>query len=120
MALAEDTREGSFPVEKRWYALKPEDVAAAQGVAVASGLAASEARVRLGRDGPNALPVEQPPSALRRFLAEYTSYMQLILVGGPIVSFAIKEWTTAVGADRDLLVQRGGGAAPSRARPRAP
>ena len=33
---------------------------------------------------------------LRRFLAEYTSYMQLILVGAAIVSLVIKEWTTAI------------------------
>ena len=51
---------------------------------------------RLRRDGPNALPVEKPPSTLRRFLAEYTSYMQLILVGAAIVSLVIKEWSTAI------------------------
>jgi Ca2+-transporting ATPase len=37
-----------------------------------------------------------PPSPLRRFLAEYTSYMQLILVGAAIVSLLIKEWSTAI------------------------
>jgi Ca2+-transporting ATPase len=96
MALAEETRENSFPVEKRWYALDPADVATAQGVAVQSGLPAAEARARLGRDGPNSLPVEEPPSTIHRLLAQYTSYMQLILVGASIVSFAIKQWTTAV------------------------
>ena len=53
-------------------------------------------RSRLRRDGPNALPVEQPPSAIRRFLAEFTSYMQLILVGAAIVSLVIQEWGTAI------------------------
>ena len=66
------------------------------GVALDSGLSAGEAAQRLERDGPNALPVEEPPSAIRRFLAQYTSYMQLILVGAAVVSLAIQEWTTAI------------------------
>jgi Ca2+-transporting ATPase len=33
---------------------------------------------------------------LRRFLAEYTSYMQIILVGAAIVSMVIQEWSTAI------------------------
>ena len=69
---------------------------AGSGSSLDSGLSADEAADRLRRDGPNALPVEEPPSALRRFLAEYTSYMQLILVGAAIVSLAIKEWSTAI------------------------
>jgi Ca2+-transporting ATPase len=51
---------------------------------------------RRTHDGPNALPVEQPPSTLRRFLAEYTSYMQLILVAAAVVSLVIKQWSTAI------------------------
>jgi Ca2+-transporting ATPase len=83
-------------VTTRWYALEPADVANWLGVVVDSGLTADEAAARLERNGPNALPVEQPPSSLRRLLAQYTSYMQLILVGAAIVSLAIQEWTTAV------------------------
>ena len=36
------------------------------------------------------------PRRSQRFLGEYTSYMQLILVGASIVSLAIKEWSTAI------------------------
>ncbi len=82
--------------EQRWYALDPEHVASAVGVVVDSGLSATEAAARLTRNGPNALPAEEPPSTLHRLLGQYTSYMQLILVGASIVSLAIKEWTTAV------------------------
>ena len=82
--------------DERWYALDPAEVAGKLGVALDSGLSADEAAERLRRDGPNALPVEEPPSAVRRFLAEYTSYMQLILVGAAIVSLVIQEWTTAI------------------------
>jgi len=84
------------PTEKRWYALDPGGVASTLGVDPDSGLSASEAATRLTRDGPNALPAEKQPSALERFLGEYTSYMQLILVGASIVSLAIKEWSTAI------------------------
>ena len=96
MATAEETGRASLSAEERWYALDSTDVVAKVGVALDSGLSAGEAAQRLERDGPNALPVEEPPSALRRFLAQYTSYMQLILVGAAVVSLAIQEWTTAI------------------------
>jgi Ca2+-transporting ATPase len=96
MGTAEETRERSAPAGERWYALDPADVAGRLGVVPDSGLSADGAAERLRRDGPNALPVEQPPSALRRLLAEYTSYMQLILVGAAIVSLVIQQWATAI------------------------
>ena len=96
MATAEGTRERSASAGERWYALDPANVAGRLGVVLDSGLSADESAERLRRDGPNALPVEEPPSALRRFLAEYTSYMQLILVGAAIVSLVIKQWSTAI------------------------
>ncbi|HXX90846.1 MAG TPA: HAD-IC family P-type ATPase [Acidimicrobiales bacterium] len=96
MAALHDTEVRPAPTAKRWYALDPDGVASTLGVAVASGLTAEEAAARLRRDGPNALPVEEPPSALRRFLGQYTSYMQLILVGASVVSLIIKEWSTAI------------------------
>ena len=84
------------PTVQRWYALDPNAVASAVGVDPEQGLTAAEAAQRLTRDGPNALPAEKPPSTLQRFLGEYTSYMQIILVGASIVSLVIKEWSTAV------------------------
>jgi P-type Ca2+ transporter type 2C len=96
MATAEEIREHSASAGERWYALDPEDVEGRLGVVPDSGLSADEASARFRRDGPNALPVEQPPSAIRRFLAEYTSYMQLILVGASIVSLVIQQWATAI------------------------
>jgi Ca2+-transporting ATPase len=96
MTTAQDTVESPPAVGTRWYALDPTEVAARLRVHVDSGLAAEVAAARLDRDGPNALPVEQQPSSLHRLLAQYTSYMQLILVGAAVVSLAIQEWTTAV------------------------
>ena len=72
----------------------------------------AEAATRLAADGPNALPVEQPPSPLRRFLAEYTSYMQLILVGAAIVSLRDQAVDHGHRAGRDHALQRPGRAAP--------
>ena len=96
MATAKEARERSASADERWYALDQADVPGRLGVVLDLGLSADEAAQRLRRYGPNALPVEEPPSALSRFLAEYTSYMQLILVGAAIVSLVIKEWSTAI------------------------
>jgi Ca2+-transporting ATPase len=85
-----------LPAGQRWYALEPVDVASKLDVNVDSGLSAAEAAERLRRDGPNALPEEKPPSKLRRLLGQYTSYMQLILVGASVVSLVIKQWSTAI------------------------
>ncbi|MFE0101492.1 cation-translocating P-type ATPase [Streptomyces sp. NPDC059009] len=79
-----------------WYARSAEAVAGELGVDPAVGLSAAQAAARLAEDGPNALAEERPQPALRRFLAQYTSYMQLILVASAAVSFAIQEWGTAV------------------------
>ena len=82
--------------DERWYAREPEAVAEALGVDPDVGLTGAQAQERLHRDGRNALPTEAPEPGWRRFLGEYTSYMQMILVGAAVVSLAIKEWSTAV------------------------
>ena len=66
------------------------------GVEPGAGLRRPRRAARLERDGPNALPTEEPTPGWRRFLDEYRSYMQIILVGAAVVSLAIKEWSTAV------------------------
>src|SRR4029077_20228714 len=50
----------------------------------------------LAKNGPNSLPEEKPRPGWRRFLEEYRSYMQIILVVAAVVSLLIKEWSTAV------------------------
>jgi Ca2+-transporting ATPase len=66
------------------------------GVDPAVGLSTGRAAVLLKQGGPNALPAEQAIPEWRRFVEQYRSYMQLILVGAAIVSLAIKEWSTGV------------------------
>src|SRR4029077_18882795 len=50
----------------------------------------------LAKNGPNSLPEEKPEPGWRRFLDEYRSYMQIILIAAAVVSLLIKEWSTAV------------------------
>ena len=90
---APDTVSPSAP---RWYARGTPDVAAAFGVDPAVGLYSPRAAELLRSNGPNALPEEKPKPGWRRFVDQYRSYMQLILVGAAIVSLAVKEWSTAV------------------------
>ena len=103
MASVERAVESPSAGHERWYALDPPEIVVKLGVVVDTGLSRDEAANRLRRDGPNALPVEQPPSAVHRFLDQYRSYMQIILVVAAVVSLAIKQWTTAIVADRDPL-----------------
>lgn len=79
-----------------WYARAPQDVASAFGVDPASGLSAARVAELLAENGPNALPEEKPKPAWRRFVEQYRSYMQIVLVVAAIVSLAIAEWSTAI------------------------
>ena len=78
----------------RWYALPPDDVAGRLGVDPTGGLTAATAAQRLQQNGPNTLPAEKTIPGWRRFLDEYRSYMQIILLIAAVVSFAIGEWST--------------------------
>jgi Ca2+-transporting ATPase len=79
-----------------WYARSPDEVAAALDVDPAAGLSAARAAELLTANGPNALPEEKPKPGWRRFLGQYRSYMQIILIAAAIVSLLIKEWSTGV------------------------
>ncbi|MGW2238121.1 cation-translocating P-type ATPase, partial [Streptomyces sp. NPDC001759] len=92
---ADGPRDDAEPAPT-WYGRSPEAVAVALGVDPAVGLTSAQAAQRLTRDGPNALPEEQPPPLWRRVLEQYRSYMQIILVAAAIVSLLIQEWSTAV------------------------
>ncbi|MFC9822772.1 cation-translocating P-type ATPase [Streptomyces erythrochromogenes] len=79
-----------------WYTRTPEEVVAAFGVDPAVGLSAARAAELLTAHGPNALPEEKPTPAWRRFLAQYRSYMQIVLLAAAVVSLLIRERTTAI------------------------
>ncbi|MET9840137.1 HAD-IC family P-type ATPase [Streptomyces virginiae] len=79
-----------------WYTRAPEEVVAAFDVDPAVGLSSARAAELLAAHGPNALPEEEGGPAWRRFLAQYRSYMQIVLLAAAAVSLLIREWTTAV------------------------
>jgi Ca2+-transporting ATPase len=93
-ATTEQRAEGAGPTP--WYALTAEEVTARLGADPATGLSASKASELLRTAGPNALPGEPPVPGWKRFLAQYRSYMQIILVVAAAVSFVIKEFSTGV------------------------
>ena len=72
--------------EDGWYARAPEDVVAAFGVNPAVGLSAARAAELLTAQGPNSLPEEKRTPAWRRFLEQYRSYMQIVLVAAAVVA----------------------------------
>jgi P-type Ca2+ transporter type 2C len=96
MGVQTDTAGRPAAASRSWYARPPAEVTAALDVNPAVGLAAARAAELLAANGPNALPEEKPKPGWRRFLEEYRSYMQIILVAAAVVSLAIKEWSTAV------------------------
>ena len=79
-----------------WYAVSPDDVAHKLGVDPANGLSAAKVAELLKKDGPNALPAEKPPPGWKLFLAQYRSYMQIILVGAALASILIGQIATGV------------------------
>jgi P-type Ca2+ transporter type 2C len=79
-----------------WYALDGADVATRLDVDPATGLTTDRAAVLLGTNGPNALPEEKAKPGWLRFVDQYRTYMQLILIGAAIVSAAVGEWNTAI------------------------
>ncbi|MGW9044398.1 cation-translocating P-type ATPase [Streptomyces lydicus] len=96
MAVRPDPAEQRPPAPAGWYARTPPDVAAALGVDPALGLSSARAAELRLANGPNALPEEEPAPAWRRFLDQYRSYMQIILVAAAVVSLLVKQWGTAV------------------------
>src|SRR3954447_4903424 len=79
-----------------WYALPPEEVARRLGVDPNRGLSAAGAAELLTKNGPNALPAEEPAPGWKLFLAQYRAYMQIILLAAAVASVLIGEFATGV------------------------
>ena len=61
-----------------------------------SGLSSAKAAELLNKDGPNALAAEAVQPGWQRFLAQYKSYMQIILVAAAIASILIGQISTGI------------------------
>ncbi|HUZ35828.1 MAG TPA: cation-transporting P-type ATPase [Streptosporangiaceae bacterium] len=96
MAVQADATGRPATAGRNWYALSPDEVTAALHVDPAAGLTATTAAGLLAANGPNALPEEKPKPVWLRFLDEYRSYMQIILVAAAVVSLVIQQWATAI------------------------
>ncbi|MTD56450.1 cation-translocating P-type ATPase [Amycolatopsis pithecellobii] len=96
--MAETTQAShvGVPVSNEWYARSAHDVATTLAVDPADGLKSATAAERLRANGPNALPEERGKPGWRRFLEQYRSYMQIILLAAVVVSAVIAEWGTAL------------------------
>ena len=87
-------RSASDAPVRDWYALTPEEVARRLDVDPAQGLSAARAAELLEKNGPNALPAEATVPGWQQFLAQYRSYMQIILVAAAVASMLIGEIST--------------------------
>ncbi len=99
MAIKDQVQAPGSPPDKAataWYALTADEVTAKLGVEPAAGLSAARAAELLANNGPNALPEEKPKPGWLRFLDEYRTFMQIILVAAAVVSLVIAEWSTAL------------------------
>jgi Ca2+-transporting ATPase len=79
-----------------WCALAPGEVAKRLAVDPDNGLTAAKAAELLEKNGPNALAAEAVQPGWQRFLAQYKSYMQIILVAAAIASIMIGQISTGV------------------------
>jgi P-type Ca2+ transporter type 2C len=96
MAVQADATGQPATADQHWYSRSTDEVATALAVDPPTGLTAARAAELLATHGPNALPEEKPKPGWRRFLEQYRTYMQIILVVAAVVSLLVKEWSTAV------------------------
>lgn len=85
-------KAGSTP--HPWYAVRTEDALKNLGVSAEQGLSSEEAAVRISTYGRNVLEEEKKHPAWIRFLEQYKSSMQVVLVIAAIVSLYIEEYST--------------------------
>ena len=90
------TADENITVAGNWYALTAEEVTSRLDVDPAEGLSAAGAAELVQKHGPNALPAEATVPGWKQFLAQYQSYMQIILVAAAVASILIGEISTGV------------------------
>lgn len=96
MATAPPSQTDRPSTDDSWYGVPSGEVPSRLGVEPSVGLSSGKAAELLQQHGPNSLPAEAAVPGWRRFLEQYRSYMQIILLAAAIVSLAIKEWSTGV------------------------
>ena len=94
MSASDQGGPAAAPAADTWYAQSPEDVAKRFAVDPAAGLSAAKAADLLKQNGPNALPAEKRKPGWQRFIDEYRSYMQIILLVCAVASLVIGQFQT--------------------------
>ncbi len=74
-----------------WYALTPDQVVAALGTDVATGLSSAEVQLRLMQHGPNALADVRRRHPLRILVRQLSDMMVLALLGAAVIAAALGE-----------------------------
>ncbi|MDI6871551.1 MAG: cation-translocating P-type ATPase [Bacillota bacterium] len=82
--------------ERRWHACPIEAVAAWLKTDPSRGLTGGEARRRLAQVGENLLAARPRPAPWRLFLAQFTDFTVLVLLGATLVSAVLGEMVDAV------------------------
>jgi len=73
------------------YQQNIDDVASEFGTEAGAGLSDADAHARLDKHGPNQLPTEAPPSAWRRFVAQFQDTLVILLLVATAISAGL--WT---------------------------
>ena len=71
------------------YQRSVDDIVAAQATDAVRGLTSAEAHARLERDGPNRLAAERPVPPWRKFLAQFTDLLVILLLIATAISAAL-------------------------------
>ena len=79
-----------------WWHLEAEEAARALASDSRTGLSPEEARLRIGRFGPNRLRETKGAGPLRMFLAQFADFMIWVLIAAALVSGFLQEWVDAL------------------------
>jgi Ca2+-transporting ATPase len=78
-----------------WYAWSAEALADELRTDPEAGLNVDEAARRRTQEGPNELPEAPPPSLLKLFVSQFSSFLVWVLIGAAIVSGLLEDWIDA-------------------------
>jgi len=79
-----------------WHALEAAAVLRHWDSDPARGLGALDAQARLAKIGPNQLRETKKATALQQFLAQFTDFIILVLIGAALISGVLGEWADAI------------------------
>lgn len=79
-----------------WHRKTIDEVIAGLSVDPRAGLSTDEARLRLGKYGPNSLIAAKRESRIIKFLKQFTEFIILVLIGAAVVAGALGEWVDAL------------------------